>query len=400
MIDAGIIGAGPAGSLAAKQIASKGYNVHVYEEHNKVGKPNHCAGMVSVEGLKLLGVDRDSSFIQNSVYGGVIYSNEGESIKVRDRKPRAFIIDRTIFDEELANQARDKGAFYHLSSRVEKLTLSDVGKNLLGLKDFIVVSKLLIDAEGAGGRLLRRSGIDTGQQGLLTGFNVEVEGVEMDPEIVELWFDHKKFHGFFAWAIPLGDRKVRCGLATSRNDGAKQLQMFIKSRFGVPKLQTFRSGLVCSGGPIEKTVYDGLMIVGDAAGQAKPTTGGGVVLGGMCGVIAGKKAVESLTSEDYSSGKLKEYEKAWRESYGWEFRTMLALRLMMNRLNNSLISKTLRSFKGHGLEDNLQKLVEEGDMDMQSGVIKSALTDPRILLVLLRSIGNVALEELLSIFKL
>jgi hypothetical protein len=77
---------------------------------------------------------------------------------------------------------------------------------------------------------------------------------------------------------------------------------------------------------------------------------------------------------------------------------MLALRLMMNRLNDKLFTRTLRSFKEHGIENKLQKLVESGDMDMQSGVIRNALFDPGILVVLLKSIGSIALKELLSIF--
>jgi digeranylgeranylglycerophospholipid reductase len=398
MIDAGIVGAGPAGTLAAKTIASQGYDVHVFEEHKKIGRPNHCSGMISVEGLKLLGLNTDSSFIQNSIYGGRIYSIEGEYIEVKDSRVRAFILDREKFDNELASRALDLGVHYHLSSRVEKLAISPGGNTTLLFKDSSMVSKLLIDAEGPGGRLLRRSGLDTNQQGLLTGFNVEVEGVEMNPEIVELWFDHEKFHGFFAWVIPLGEGKARCGLASSRGDGHEQLKTFVEKRFDLHKIPVYRSGLVCAGGPIKKTFYDGLMIVGDAAGQVKPTTGGGVVLGGLCGVAAGETAVESLVSEDYSSNKLREYEVNWRKAYGGEFQAMLALRLMMNRLNDKLFTRTLRSFKEHGIENKLQKLVESGDMDMQSGVIRNALFDPGILVVLLKSIGSIALKELLSIF--
>jgi digeranylgeranylglycerophospholipid reductase len=397
MMDASIVGAGSSGSLAAKIIASKGFNVQVFEEHRKAGLPNHCAGMISVEGLELLGVDSNSEFVQNTIYGGRIFSDNGEYIEVVSKRPRALIIDRERFDEKLVEEATDVGAIYNFSSRVESLSHWNGSAINLRLEHQEAKSRLLIDAEGAGGRLLKRSGINTGQKGLLSGFNVEVDDVKLDPEIVEIWFSQKKFKGFFGWIIPLSEEKARCGLATSKHDGAEQLRMFVKQRFKNVEMPPFRSGMICSYGPIERTVYDNLMIVGDAAGQVKPTTGGGVVLGGLCAMIAGNIAVDSLEEDNYSNRKLGGYEKAWKEKYGGEFRTMLALRRMMNHLSDRLLCRTLHSFKKYGIENKLNELVEDGDMDMQSGIIRSALMDPAITMLLFRSVGKVVVDELLSV---
>lgn len=260
------------------------------------------------------------------------------------------------------------------------------------LRGGAVEPTVIIDAEGPGARLLNEAGYDTGQRGLINGFNVEVEGVEVDPGIVELWFGESLAEGFFAWVIPTGDDAARCGLA-SRGDGLGSLKKFLKNRFGVEPPARVRAGHVCTGGPVQRTVYGNVLLVGDAAGQVKPTTGGGVVLGGLCACIAG-----DVTSEHLGGGeKLSRYDKLWREKYGSEFRSMLALRGLMNGLGDGLFNRAFQAFEEEGLQAKAQSLLERGDVDMQAGVIREALTDPAILAALVRSLGRVALGELLSL---
>jgi flavin-dependent dehydrogenase len=142
-------------------------------------------------------------------------------------------------------------------------------------------------------------------------------------------------------------------------------------------------------------VYGNVLLVGDAAGQVKPTTGGGVVLGGLCACIAGSVASEHLARGE----ELSQYERLWRKKYGHEFRLMLALRGLMNGLGDERLSRALHAFKEEGLQDKAQLLLERGDVDMQGGVIREALTDPAILAALIRSLGRVALGELLSLVQ-
>jgi digeranylgeranylglycerophospholipid reductase len=389
--EAAVVGAGPAGILAAKCVAERGFSVQVFEEHPSIGEPSHCAGLVSVEGLRRLGVEPHGSFIQGTVYGGRVYAPNGEHMEIRDRKPRAYVVDRAAFDRRLYGEAVDAGVEFTLSERVEALEFNG-GRASLGLRGGIVEPTVIIDAEGPGARLLNEAGHDTGQRGLISGFNVEVEGVEVDPGIVELWFGEDLAEGFFAWVIPTGDDTARCGLA-SRGDGLSNLKGFLKNRFGVVPPAKVRAGRVCTGGPVQRTVYSNVLLVGDAAGQVKPTTGGGVVLGGLCACIAGDVASEHLSGEE----KLSRYDKLWREKYGSEFRSMLALRGLMNGLGDERLNRVLHAFKEEGLQAKAQSLLERGDIDMQAGVIREALTDPAMLAALVRSLGRVALGELLSL---
>ena len=268
--------------LAANVISKQGFSVEVFEEHGRIGYPVHCAGMVSVEGFRRLGIEIKPVFHQNTVFGGRIFSSDGSCVTIRDRKPRAYIIDRGRFDAYLAEVAEDNGAKINTARRVDQIIFKDGVARGLRVGDSEVESTIVVDAEGVLSRVLGRSGVVTGQVGVLNGFNVELDVDEIESDMVEVWFNQEIAKGFFIWVIPINENRVRCGLATSRKNGAKALKHFIEKRFNTETPSTIHSGLVCAGGPVSKTCYPGLLLAGDVAGQVKPTTGGGVVLRSGC----------------------------------------------------------------------------------------------------------------------
>jgi len=394
--EAAVVGAGPAGILAATFISSGGFATKVYEEHPVIGEPNHCAGVLSVTGLDKLGVDPSDEFIQNSVYGGRVYAPDGEFIEIRDRRPRAYVVDRGKFDRHLADAAVDAGVEFMLSTRVEGLRFME--GTCMGVKVGSGVHEpwIVVDAEGAGGRLLSRSGIETGQIGVLTGYNAEVGGVEVDPGLVEVWLGDTLAEGFYAWVIPIDESTVRCGLGTAGRDGYDRLRGFVRKRFDVePRRVT--SGQICTGPPVDKTAYSGLLLTGDVAGQVKATTGGGVVVGGLCARLAGDTAAEALGCGDTCWGRLSEYERRWRGLYEGELKTIYAARRLMNRMPDERLNRLLAGLKEAGLEEVLGDLVSRGDMDMQAGVIREAARNPRLIYMVLRGVGVAALRELISL---
>jgi len=395
--EAAVVGAGPAGILAATVISMGGFTTKVYEEHPVIGEPNHCAGVLSVTGLGKLGVDPSDEFIQNRVYGGRVYAPDGEFIEIRDRKPRAYVVDRARFDRYLADAASDAGVEFLLSSRVEGLRF--IEGTCVGVKVGGDVHEpwIVVDAEGAGGRLLSRSKIETGQTGILTGYNAEIGGVEVDPELVEVWFGDRLAEGFYAWVTPIDESRVRCGLGTAGRDGFDRLRGFVRRRFGAAKLQVLTAGQICTGPPVDRAAYSGLLLAGDVAGQVKATTGGGVVVGGLCARLAGETAVDALGCGDTCWGRLSEYERRWRGLYEGELKTMYAARRLMNRLPDERLNRLLAGLKEAGLEDVLGDMASRGDMDMQAGVIREAARNPRLLYLLLRGVGVAALGELASL---
>jgi flavin-dependent dehydrogenase len=218
--------------------------------------------------------------------------------------------------------------------------------------------------------------------------------------MVEVWFSENLAKGMFAWAVPAGEDEVRCGLATERGDALELLRGFIKKRFGLAECGEPARWPVLTGGPVDRTHADGLLLVGDVAGHTKPTTGGGVILGGMCAMMAAETAIQAFENEDYSAGFLSQYDEKWREALGGEFSSMLGMRRFLNSIPDPRMNRIFASVKSAGLEPTLEKFIEEGDMDLQSSVLRKALTHPGMLRVMTSSLGRLALGELKELFNL
>lgn len=398
-VEVTIVGAGPAGLLAASEAARGGVSVQVYEDHPRIGEPCHCAGLISVDGLRRLGV-KSGDFILNEVRGCRLHSPSGITLEAYGREGKAYVIDRVSFDKALAERAEGEGASIVLSRRVERWLYD--GNRIVGIsgRGYEVESQVSIDAEGVPPLLSPLAGLER-PSGLLGGVIVKVEGVEVEQDMVELWFSRQTAPGLFAWVIPLNEDTARCGLATSSGEPYSRLRVFLSRRFdGEPKHSRPRRGFVITGGPIPRTQVDGMMVVGDAAGQTKPTTGGGVVLGGLCAIEAGRVAAEAVSLGDASARILKRYERAWKSMLGGEFSSMSLTRRLLNRLEDRHIDELFRAFREARLEGVLTILVEEGDMDMQRVVIERALRDRRLLALTLRVLGRAALSELRALLNL
>lgn len=323
--------------IAAKVISSKGFNTTVFEEHKRVGTPDHCAGIISVEGFERLGIQPDDSFYRNTIRGGRLYSADGTCIEIRDRKPRAHIIDRGDLDRFLAQQAVDSGAELRTSTRVNEIVSTKKGMVGLKTKDYSVRSNVLINSEGAKGRLLAKAGIETGQQGVFNGYNVDIHGIQVEQDMVEVWFNDEISNDFFTWVTPVNEDTVRVGLGTSNPDGYSALCKFIRKRFGDVNVPPIHGGLVCTGGPVKRTSYPGMLLAGDVAGQVKPSTAGGVVIGGLCAGIAGEAASNYL--ENGGQVELDWYDIEWRRLYGNELSTMQMLRNMLNGIRDDRLNR-------------------------------------------------------------
>ena len=398
-VEVAVIGGGPAGLLAAHEAASRGASTAVYEEHPEIGEPPHCTGLISIQGLRRLNVEA-GDYILNEVRGCRLISPSGVALEAWSSKPKAYVIDRARFDSLLAEEALSVGVSIEASRRATRWLWDE--KHIIGFvgEGFRVEAFVSIDAEGAGASLSTQAGLER-PGGLLGGINVDVEGVEVEDGLVELWFDSQLAQGLFAWVIPLDERRARCGLATSRGEPYERLRRFLQKRFnGEPPHSKPWRGIVITGGPISRTYLDGLMVVGDAAGQTKPTTGGGVILGGLCAREAGRVAAEAVSHGDSSSRFLSRYELAWKSMLGGEFSSMSMARRLMNRLRDRDLDELFTAVREAGLEDLLTRLIEEGDMDMQRAVIHRALRDKRLLTLAMKILGRVALSELRGLIAL
>jgi digeranylgeranylglycerophospholipid reductase len=364
-----VIGAGPAGLIAAREAAARKAEVTVLEEHTEVGQPCHCAGLVSIEGLKSLNLPTQGPYIQNKVKGARFFSPSGLTFTVKKDKPVACVISRHAFDQFLAQQASAAGVHIRLGEKAKSVLREKTRVVIQGEKNSFT-AKIAIDAEGVASRMLKAAGLEpVNKSALLPGVQYDLEGASVDPNYVEVHTGKKVAPSFYAWVIPLSRDTVRVGLGCKVANPHERLEAFVNTRFGnkesLEKLDT-RSGLIVTCGPVKKSYADRLLAVGDAAGQVKPTTGGGVILGGICAAIAGEVAAEAVARDDYSASFLERYEERWRKQLSHDFRMMLLARRVMNRLSDRAIDKMFKAV----IDENLQALLSaEGDMDFQSGVL-------------------------------
>lgn len=373
-VEVAVIGAGPSGLIAARESALRGAKVLVLEEHKEIGLPSHCAGLLSINGLGKIGIPPNESYVQNKVKGAHFFSPSNLSFTVERKEAVACVVDRYLLDNFLAKQALKSGALIRLNSKVTSVRHCNDGWILEADSCNRVKSKMLIDAEGASPRILSMTGLKALEiKRLLKGFQVDLDGVDVDPDYVEIHFNMDIAPGLFAWVIPLDNKIARVGLACKDFNPRERLFKFIKKRFKETlseklKILRFYSGLVITCGPIKKTYGDNILVVGDSAGQVKPITGGGVIFGGICATIAGRIASEAIKSGRTERRFLKKYEYEWKARIGGEIKNSLLIRRILDKISDKNIDKV---FSVIIKEEIYRDISEEGDMDLQgSSIIK------------------------------
>ena len=384
-VDIAVVGAGPAGLVAAIQAASYGTKVSVFEEHSTIGLPTHCAGLVSVKGFKKLGFYPPSNVVLNRVRGAVFFSPSGHSFVVERKKDQAYVLDRILYDQFLASKAKKIGAKIELACKVsgafvkrDKVIIKLIKRKM---EEEVVAARVLIDAEGVKSVISSRLGFDK-PRSLLPAVQFEMMDVEVNDDFVELYFGQKIAPGFFAWIIPTSDNSARVGLA-AKSRPLNLLKKFLRNnkqvlkRFRKGRIVRVIGGTVITGGPIPRTWDARVLLVGDVAGQVKPTTGGGVVLGSLCSIIAGRVAGE-FVRDGLPVSFLSNYEKTWRKLFGREFRSMKVLRTLLNFLPDKTLDKLFLYISRYEFSDDLAKY---GDMDFQYKTILRSLSSIKALAV-------------------
>jgi geranylgeranyl reductase family protein len=375
--DAVIVGGGIAGSTAGKLIAERGYNVLILEEHHEAGKPLQCAGLVTP---RIFDHIPANGCILNEVHGARIYSPTGKVLEIDAKKPKALVIDRVKFDQESMTLALRSGAELHLGAKALAAKSANGRVRLKFLRTgevHTINCKLLIGADGVQSRVARWFGLK-GPNNILSGFGAEVTGAELDPRFVEIYLGNHVAPNFFAWAIPksriteAGRVPARLGLACTQNaTNAYRYyhQLFVHPILG-PKLTNSKPIQYIAGGiPIgllNKTYKDHVMLLGDAAGQVKPTSGGGVYTGIICANYCAEVAVTALENNDFSSTTLKLYQKKWLDNIGKELKRGMRLHKVFMRLRDDQLEEGFRLLEDEKIMELISK---HGDIDYPSKLV-------------------------------
>jgi len=361
-----VVGGGPAGSTAARLLA-RDHEVAILEEHRTPGEPLQCAGLVTQRGVPMFA--RES--VLGEVRGAKLHSPLGFTLMLEARSIRAYVVDRAHFDRVMFHKAVDAGAVPRLGSSARHIR--DIGPEVhidvrTDHHSEELVSRVVIGADGYKS-ICRKSSHLAAPKHMLTGIQVDLKGVDIDPEFVELFLGRDVAPGFFAWAIPAGDL-VRVGLCTW--DAADLPAVYLKRLLTRPQFRHARRVSTTSGkipmGPGRSAVSGRILLVGDAACHAKPLSGGGV----YTGVRGAELAAEAVSEyfESHKTASLGSYDRLWKEEFGKELSRAFRIRKIFLALTDKKIDKALRIFS----EPDVRRLLEQrGDIDYPSSLSSTVL---------------------------
>jgi digeranylgeranylglycerophospholipid reductase len=360
-----VIGGGPVGAVAARSAACCGARVLLAEKGGVPTYPDRCTGIVSPRLLEESGLD--ASVGLRKIRGGIIHAPNGRCLRIEAADTRAVVIDRRLFNLRLLEMAQQAGVEFVPESLVTGL---DNGSITIERNDAIyqAEARVVIGADGPRSRVAAWAKLPPPGEFLL-GLQAMTRYEPAEPDFIEVFFDQELAPGFFAWVVPAEEGIARVGLATHQIKGSSGFLKRFLERLKLKPLK-INAGLIPLG-VRQQTVTGKVMVVGDAAAQAKPTSGGGLYTGICCAKIAGEVAAESaLASED----GLAAYEKRWRAQLDRELSLGMALRRLFKNLHNREINFIFELLDNKAI---LDIVATYGDIDYPSLIIKALLQHPK-----------------------
>lgn len=359
MRDVAVIGAGPAGLVAARRLASAGHDVVVLEEHDRIGVPVHCTGLLGLEAFDELAIPRQA--ILATTHMARFVAADGSSVVVNADRVRAAVVDRTMFDQALADETRAAGAELRTGVRVHGIAVHADRVTIAGGSAAPAIdARVCVIACGANYRFNRMLGLGVPRAFVQSAqLEVPLDG----PESVEVFLGRSVAPGGFAWVVPFprGDRPFsRVGLMCQSNAAARfaTFSTTVRGRFGSTGTWPQPRVRILPLGPVDRTYADRVVAVGDAAGLVKPTTGGGIYYGLISGLLAGEVVSAALDDHDLSKSRLRAYETRWRERLGADIRIGLAFRTLALRLSDRAIDALVELARVDGLVPLLKQTAD------------------------------------------
>jgi digeranylgeranylglycerophospholipid reductase len=391
-VDIAVVGCGVSGATVALAAASNDALVSIFEEHLKIGEPSHCSGHVGILAFKQYAPIIPRRIIENEINGAVLYGPNGKSLTLHRPEPVTWVLNRAELDQHLATLATENGAVLHTGSRVEGVERSDNSRFRIrvgGSNPQIVHSKIVVDAGGCGGSISKFAGLRTPANRMLVNsaqFNVE-NLKDVAGDMVEVYFGESYAPGFFGWIIPRRDGSAKVGIASSARANVRQCFQRFVNKHPIVSSKLKHAKILTSpvfhpipvDGAAGRTFSDGVLSVGDAASQVKPTTGGGIVFGLLCGRIAGETAAKAVKGGDTSTEQMSEYEQRWRELIGFDLAGMSWLRKMLYRLPDRYLDRIFTVSRELRTEEILNRTA---DIDFQGRTLLALVRDPRLFITL------------------
>ena len=348
-----IVGAGPAGSYTAYELASSGHHVAVFEEKNAPGLNACCTGIISTECFQSLDLNTDG--ILTRVNSAKFFSPSGRCLRLQTENVQAYVVNRFLLDKEMASKAQSGRAQYFFSSLVIDI---NHGKDNIQVEALCsgtretFSARVVVLANGFKPKLPLKLGLGR-IKNFLIGAQTEIEAKNVDE--LEVYFGQEIAPGAFAWLVPTSPNTAYIGLlATSQ--AKLYLQEFLKNLFYRGKLTSREAKIEQKAvplGTLARSYGDRILVVGDAAGQVKPTTGGGIYFGHLGAKIAAGVLAEALVSDNLTAGHLSRYQKQWKTKMGKELSRGYRARWAYTKLSDRQIEGIFNALDFTGMAEAL-----------------------------------------------
>jgi digeranylgeranylglycerophospholipid reductase len=344
-----VVGGGPAGSLSAWKAAEAGMSVLLLEKDREIGLPVRCGEGTGLEELKRF-LPIDDRWISHQVKYLKMVAPDGTKVTIETTE-LGCILDRKRFDAELARRAGEAGAEVRTRAYVFGLEMSN--KTVTGVKvvyqgqERTIDARIIIGADGVESRIGRMAGIRTfiPVRDINTCYQMVLANIDIEADSCEMHFGEKIAPGGYAWIFPKGERKANVGVGISSLDGSIgcacfYLELFIRNHFtNYTILSEIAGGVPCLP-TLPQITAPGIMLVGDAARQVNPLTGGGIISAMTAGQIAGEVAANAIRRGDVSPKGLEDYPQRWEEADGKTHRRLYRIKKAVFKLNDHALNRT------------------------------------------------------------
>ena len=342
--DVVVVGAGPAGSLAARAAAENGAETVLLEEHPQPGTPVYCAEGLSVGGILDGGLEPRPPYVAQEIKTARVFAPGGRHLDLTSGEWTGYTLNREVFDKALADKAVEAGARLFTSTRAVDLVWS--GSRVAGVKavsdgdPLEFRGKVVIGADGHWSIVRRRAGLQRYFSDYVSCAQYQLGGLKLeDPTVNEFYLGVRYAPGGYAWVFPKSEKVANVGLGVRRihtKPAVEYLQDFCQAdpRFRDAKVLKVNGGICPVSGVLDEITRDGLILVGDAAGMLVPMTGAGIHSGIVAGRMAGEVAARAVEEGDVSAARLGAFLKLFDEYWGRRIRDSRRVLEMLDRFTD------------------------------------------------------------------